>query len=133
VQFAIKPSGIYVLMSLAVHLLALAAVFSANLPLWVISGLFVLILFNLLNHIYRHARAGVSWRSVTLFKDHLVVNTLNGDELNGELAPQTVVTPLCVVLCARLNGCRRPVCQVIFRDAMSADAFRELRVRLRFF
>lgn len=119
-------------MSLAVHLLASAAVFLANLPLWALSGLLFLLLFNLLNHIYHHARSGVSWRNVTLFKEYLVVNTLNGSELNGELAPQTVVTPLCVVLCARLNGHRLPVCKVIFPDAMPADAFRELRVRLRF-
>lgn len=130
--FAIKPSAIYLLMSFAVHLCAIVSVSLANLPLWAGSALSLLILSNLLNLSYRHVRGGQLWRSVLLVKNQVVINTLDGQELNGELVSQTVVTPLCVVLCARLDGCRLPVCQVIFKDAMAKDAFRELRVRLRF-
>ena len=49
---------------------------------------------------------------------------------NGEIMPSTVVTAGCVVLRVRLD--RRVVSQVIFRDSMTAEVFRELRVRLRF-
>lgn len=131
-RFVIKPSGTFVLLLIAVHLLAILSVCLTNLVLWARLGLSVAILVSLFHHLYRHARGTQSWRSFSLDKKSVVVNTLGGNELNGELTHQTVVTPCCVVLCVRLDGYRLPVCQVIFRDAMQVDAFRELRVRLKF-
>jgi hypothetical protein len=130
--FVIKPSRTYVLMLIAAHLLVTVSVFLTNLPVWARSSLVLLLFFSLLYHLYLHLLSGQSWRSFSLEQKHLVINTMGGKELSGELSHQTLVIPQCVVLCARLDGYRFPVCQVIFKDAMQADAFRELRVRLKF-
>lgn len=115
-----------------VHLLAILSVCLTNLVFWARTSLALLIVVSLTHQLYLHLRAKQSWRSFSLNKKQLVVNTLGGETLSGEVIGQTVVTPLCVVLCARLAGCKRTVCQVVFPDAMQAEAFRELRVRLRF-
>lgn len=130
--FVIKPSGAFVLLLISMHLLVILSVCLTNLMLWARLGLSVAILISLFHQLYRHAWARQSWRTFSLDKKTVVVNTLGGDQVSGELTHQTVITPYCVVLCARLDGFRLPVCQVIFRDAMQADAFRELRVRLKF-
>lgn len=101
-----------------------------NLVFWARLCLSVTILISLFHQLYLHAWARQSWRTFSLDKKNVLVDTLGGDQLSGELTHQTVITPYCVVLCARLRGL--PVCQVIFPDAMQADAFRELRVRLKF-
>lgn len=130
--FAIQPSKIYVLMLLAMHLAAIVSVSLTNLPDWARLCLALLIAASLLHHLYRHVWATGVWRSFFLDQRRVVVNTLAGNELNGYILPQTVVTPCCVVLCVKLDVYKLPVCQVIFRDAMQHGAFRELRVRLKF-
>lgn len=131
--FAIKPSRIYIFLLFAVHLLAVIAVYLTNLPLWVRVCLALLVLLNLSHQLYLHLSARQAWRSLVLDQRRVFVGTQGGMRLTGQVAPRSVVIPFCVVLCVRLDGHRLPVCQVIFRDAMQADAFRELRVRLRFF
>ena len=128
--FSIRPSATYVLMLLVVHLLAIASIILTNLALWARLSIALLIFASLLLQIYRHKRT--SWRSFSLNRRRVAVSTSAGNALDGELAHQTVVTPACVVLCVRLEGRALPVCQIIFPDAMQVDAFRELRVRLRF-
>ena len=130
-RFSIKPSRMFVLLLLVVHLLVILSVCLTSLVLWARLGLSATVLISLFYQLHRHMWDKQSWRSFSLDNKRLVVNTLGGGELNGEVAQGTVVTALCVVLCARLDG-HKLVCQVIFRDAMQADAFRELRVRLRF-
>jgi len=128
--FSIRPSATYVLMLLVVHLLAVASIFLTNLALWARLCIALLIFASMLLQIYRHMRTG--WRSFSLNRRRVAVSISAGNILDGELAHQTVVTPCCVVLCVSLKGRALPVCQVIFPDAMQADAFRELRVRLKF-
>lgn len=130
--FNIRISRIFVSLLFVVHLLAILSVCLTNLVLWARASLALLIVASLIHQLYCHRRAKHAWRSFSLNQKQLVINTLGGETLNGELMHQTVVTPHCVVLCASVNDHKRPVCQVIFRDAMQADAFRELRVRLRF-
>ncbi len=130
--FEIKPSRIFLLLLIALHLLTILSVCVTNLEHWAQQGLSVAILISLIHHLYLHVWANQAWRAFSIDKKQVLIHTLDGSELNGVLAHQTVVTPGCVVLCARLDGHRSPVCQVIFCDAMQAEAFRELRVRLRF-
>lgn len=129
-RYALKPSGTYLLLLIIAHLLAMGSVCLANLPIWARLSLVLIISFSLFNNLYVHLRAKCSWRSFTLEKNYVLVNTLGGDTLSGELSRQTVVTPLCVVLCAKFG--RTHHCQVIFFDAMQVDSFRGLRVRLKF-
>jgi hypothetical protein len=130
--FVIKSSKTYVLMLFAVHLLAIVSVCLMNLVVWARLCLALLIAASLLHQLYRHLGAGDVWRSLFLDQKLVVVTTRSGLELNGSVMHQTVVTPCCVVLCAKLDGYKFPVCQVVFRDAMQHGAFRELRVRLKF-
>jgi hypothetical protein len=128
--FTLRPSVTYVLMLLTVHLLAGVCIFLSNLPLWARLSILLLIVFSLLYELYRQKQSG--WRSFSLNHKHVSIKTAAGLDLEGELAPQTLVTIWCVVLCVRRPEQAFPACQVIFPDAMQADAFRELRVRLRF-
>ncbi len=117
-------------MLFVVHLAAAVSVCLANIVVWARFCLVLLIAVSLLYQLYRYMHAG--WRSFFLDHRQLRVNTRSGEMLQGSVLHQTLVTPCCVVLCARIDGYRRPVCQVIFKDAMQTEAFRELRVRLRF-
>lgn len=130
VRFEIKPSRLFILLLFALHLFAMAIVMLTNLVLWSRVGIVLLLASSLLHHLYLHTRDRRSWHAFTLDHTHVRATTLEGVELNGELMRQTVVMPFCVVLCARMGGAS--VCRVIFRDAMQAGKFRELRVLLRY-
>ena len=116
-------------MLIAAHLLAICAVLAADMPHWAGASVSVLLLCNLLDLVFFDV-PGRRWRSFALSQRRLTVDMPDGHALGGELLPQTLVIPFCVVLRARLEGRMRS--QVIFADAMSEDAFRELRVRLRY-
>lgn len=73
-----------------------------------------------------------SWREISLDQSGVSVITRNGSKLMGWVAGKTIVSPYFVLLRVRSEGRYRPVSRVIFPDAMGGDAFRELRVRLKF-
>lgn len=124
-SFVLKPSRIYARLLTAVHALAIVSVFLTNLPVWACAGLTLAVTANLMFQ----QRIPQRWRSFTLDKTQLQVSDFSGNTLAGELCSGTLVMPLCVVLCVKLAG--QSVCQVIFIDAMAAEDFRDLRVRLR--
>lgn len=128
-NFTVGPSASYLLMLAAVHLAAIASICYARLPFPVQIAISLLLLTNLTYLIYLDMR-GNAWRSFSLRDRSLQVPAAGGKILHGELSPQTLVTPLCVVLCARLDGSLRR--RVIFFDAMPSDDFRTLRVMLRY-
>lgn len=129
-MFIIKPSKTYLLMVFVAHLAAFATVCLTSLAVWARFFLVLLIAASLFYQLYRYWHT--SWRSFFLDQRQLRINTRAGETRQGRVLHQTLVTPCCVVPCARLDGYRWPVCQVVFRDAMSMDAFRELRVHLKF-
>lgn len=133
-QFNIKPSRTFGLILFSVYLLAISSVWLTNLERMTQLCLVVLISLSLLHHLYRHVllRSSHAWFAFSLDQKHLLIQTRGGIELAGFVAPNTLVTSQCVVLCARLDRHKLPVCQVIFPDAMQDDAFRELCVRLKF-
>lgn len=120
----------FVALLFAVHLLVMVTIVLTDLPAWARISMVLLIAASLMHQFYLHSKQ--FWRSFTLDERRVTVTTADGRVLSGELAEQTVVIPYCVVLCARLDGARLIVCQVIFPDAMQKEAFRDLRVRLRF-
>lgn len=133
-RFVIKPSRNLALLLLALHALALVSVWFTNLPVLLQLGLSLLALLSLLYHFSRHVllRGKQSWRAFSLDKLSVAVTTLGGEELLGSVLNQTVVTPYFVLLRVKLEEHRVPVSRIICCDALQADAFRELRVRLRF-
>lgn len=128
-NFTVGPSASYLLMLAAVHLTAIASICYARLPFPVKTAISLLLLTNLAYLIYLDMR-GNTWRSFSLRDRRLQVPVAGGKILHGELSPETLVTPLCVVLCARLDGSLRR--RVIFFDAMPSDDFRTLRVMLKY-
>lgn len=133
-RFVIKPSKYLFLLLLALHTLALCSVWFTDLTVLLRLGLSLLVLLSLLYHLNRHVLllGKRSWRVFSLDKLRVDVITRGGEELAGSILDQTVVTPYMVLLRVKLEGRRMPVYQVICCDALQADAFRELRVRLRF-
>lgn len=130
-RFVIKPSRYFVSLLFALHALALVSLWFTNLPVPLQPGLSLLVLLSLLYHLDRQA-GKQSWQAFSLDKLRVVVATRNGEELAGSILKQTVVTPCVVLLCVKLDGRRLAVSRILFPDALQADAFRELRVRLRF-
>jgi hypothetical protein len=121
-----------VLLLVLMHLLTLLTLFLTSLVLWARIAIAMLIVISLVHQLYLHLWAGQVWRSFSLDQRQISLTRLDGMVMQGEVTHQTVVVAACVVLCVRPDGRRWPVCQVIFHDAMQADAFRQLRVRLRF-
>ena len=112
------------------HLAAAITICLTDLPAWARACLVLLISVSLFHQWHRHMHA--SWQSFFLEQRHLRIKTRSELESMGTISDRTVVLPCCVVLCAKLDGARRPVCQLIFQDALPTDAHRELRVRLKF-
>lgn len=131
-QFRLKPSRIFALLLSSLHLLAACSVWLLKLAFWARLSLSLLIFASLFYHMFHYVflRANSSWHSFTLSQNHIQIDMRNGEVLDGEIMPSTVVTAGCVVLRVTLG--RRVESQVIFRDSMTAEGFRELRVRLRF-
>lgn len=133
-QFVLKPSRVFISVLVIAHLLAFVSVCLINGALWLCLALLPLIFINLLYCLYRYAllRDNASWVSFSVNRKRLLINTRGGDEWGGDVMRRTVVTPHCVVLCARIDEHKLPVSQVIWWDAMPAEAFRELRIQLKF-
>ncbi len=133
-QFVIQPSRTYFLLLLAMHLFAMGSVWLADILSWVQFALSLVVLFSLYYHsyffVFLHSRQVC--HSFSLNQQHVVINFRDGEVLSGELMHRTVVTPFCVLLCARMGEQGRIVRQLIFHDAMLRESFRELRVRLKF-
>ena len=130
----IKPSRYFALLLVALHSLALCSVWLTPLPVLLQSGLSLLVLLSLFYHLNRHVLllGKQSWHTFSLDKLRVVAITASGKELSGSVLNQTVVTPYLILLSVKLEGDRMPVAQIICCDALQADVFRELRVRLRF-
>lgn len=73
-----------------------------------------------------------SWHEISLDQNSVSVVARDGSKLIGQIAGKTIVSPYLVLLRIKPEGRYRPVSRVIFPDAMDMDAFRELRVRLKF-
>jgi hypothetical protein len=130
-HFEIRPSMIFLALLIAVHLLTIVSISQTALEPWARVAIIVVIVLSLLYQVYLHL-GKTSWRSVTLDGRHIIITTQDGKVIAGELNQQTVVIPFCVVLCIKPDSQYFTVCQVIFKDGMQIDAFRNLRVRLRF-
>ena len=133
-QFLLQPSRTLAILLSGMHFLAVCAVWLLNVVFWARFALVLLILVSLIYCLFHYAllRTASSWRSFSLSQRHIEIDTMGGKRLSGEIASGTVVIPACVVLRVSLDGHALPVAQLVFRDSMSSEDFRALRVRLRF-
>lgn len=130
----IKPSPRFVVALLSLHLVAVIVVCVTDIPLIAGMSAILIVLLSLLFHLGRDAlllMAG-SWCEVSLGQAGVTVVTRDGSSFIGKLANNTFVSPYFIVLCISPEGRHLPLSRVIFADAMDADDYRELRVRLRF-
>lgn len=131
---AIKPSPRLALLLLLSHAAAGIVVCLTTMPTPARLALLVAILLSLSYYLARDALLLLpdSWCKISLDQDSVSVTTRDGTAFFGEISGRTAVTPYFAVLSVRPEGRYLRVSRVIFPDAMGADEFRELRVRLRF-
>lgn len=130
----IKPSPRFVVALLLAHLAAVTVVCVADIPLNARWSAIPIILLSLLFHLGRDAlllMAG-SWRGVSPGQAGVTVVTRGGSNFIGKPANNIFVSPYFIVLRISLEGRHLPLSRVIFADAMNAEDYRELRVRLKF-
>lgn len=127
-RFEIGSSRTYLVLLSFAHCLAFISIWLTGLPFWARAGISVLILLNLLHHLQLYSKQ--IWRAVTLEGRHVFIQLQDGNLVHGDLTAQTVITPYCVVLSVKIAG--NTLRQVVFQDAMPADDFRQLRVRLNY-
>lgn len=131
---AIKPSRNLALFLSLSHALVAIVVYLTALPLAARLAMLAPVLLSLSYYLSRDALLLLpgSWHEISFDCDSWSVITRNGSCLSGQAACDTTITPWCIVLRLRLKSHRLPVSRAIFSDALDRDAFRELRVRLKF-
>ena len=133
-QHTVGSSLRFALSLLVLHMMA-AAIVIVTAMLW--QAKLVVLMLVILSLAYYLARDVLlqlpdSWRDISLDQKDVSVVTRGGTVLMGRVANQTFVSPYFVVLCVKPDGRRLPVSRVIFPDAISAAAFRELCIYLRY-
>ena len=131
---AIKFSLHFCMLLLLLHMMAATAVYLTAMPQEARLAMLLLISLSLIYYLARDAFLLLpdSWCEITLDQGGVAVVTRDGSKLFGRFAKESTVSSFLVVLCVKLDGHRLPVSRVIFPDALSAGAFREFCVRLKF-
>ena len=131
---AIKPSVRFATVLLLSHAIAASVVYMTAMPWAARLAVFLLIMLSLSYYLAHDAFLIFpdSWRKISLDQSSVSVVARNGSKLIGQVAGKTIVSPYFVLLHIRPEGRYRSISRVIFPDAMDGDAFRELRVRLKF-
>jgi len=133
-QHSVKPSLRFAVSLLLLHMVAAAVVCATAIPWPARLAVLMLIILSLIYYLARDVLLlrGESWREISLDQKDVSVVTRDGTSFLGQVANNSFVSPYFVVLCVKLEGRHLPVCRVIFPDAISAGAFRELCVNLKF-
>lgn len=131
---AIKPSPRFAMLLLLFHLMVAIVVYATAMPLAARLAMIGLIFLSLFYYLVRDILMLLpdSWCDIALDKNSVSVVSRDGSSFLGQVANKTIVSPYFVVLRIKSDSHRLPVSRVIFPDALGADAFRDLRVRLKF-
>lgn len=131
---AIRPSLRLAILLLLFHLTVAVAVYLTAMPLAARMAMLVTILLSLFYYLLRDALLLLpnSCRGILLDQNSVSITTQNGSLIQGSVVNNTVVSPLVILLRAKLEGHLVPVSFVIFPDALGAGVFRELCVYLKF-
>lgn len=132
--FDLRPSTVLAAVLAAAYGGAVVIALLLPIPLFVRIALVALIAVGLHRGLSRHAlrRAGDAVVAFSLSEDDACAVRRQGaaEWQDGRLMDRWV-HPWLTILVVRCNGRRRPCSIVITPDAVSAEAFRRLRVRLR--
>jgi hypothetical protein len=133
-QYSVKPSLRFAVSLLLLHMMAAAVVYATVVPWLSKLAMLMLTILSLTYYLARDILLLIrdSWRDISLDQKEVSVITRDGNSFLGQVANMTFVSPYFVVLCVKPEGQRLLVSRVIFPDAMSTGAFRELCVHLKF-
>ena len=143
IDIKLKPSRQLALLLLIAHVAAVAVVWSLELPLSVHIILKLAIAVSLgwallQNGWFGYARAAVALRIEPAGKsgeaDAIEVRLRNGKTARGQVVEGSFVAPYLTVVRYRVTGARRfsmDKSVLIFPDSLDGEAFRALRVRLK--
>jgi len=132
-RYTVKPSLRFALSLLLLHMAVAAVVCATAIPWLAKLAMLMLIALSLSYYLARDVLLllGDSWRDISVEQKDVTVVTRDGNSFLGQAADKCFVSPYVVVLCLKLEGSRL-VSRTIFPDALSAGAFRELCVYLKF-
>jgi len=118
---------------LSAYSLVLLIVFTLPIVAFAKIALAVLLVFSLAYYLRRDALLSLpsSHVAIRLDGDHVVLTSLSGSQLSGQILRDSVVTPVLTILNILPQGKHRMRSVVIFPDSMDKERFRELRVLLK--
>ena len=130
---ALKPSLRLGILLLLIHAVVAAAVCMLAMPLAARLAIMMLILLSLIYYLARDVLLLLpdSWHGIAVDPGGVSLIDRDGSCFYGHTAGKATVSPYFVVLRFKLEGRRLPVFLTIFPDALEADMFRDLCVRLR--
>lgn len=132
-SFKLYPSRICSALLFAVYSLTILIVLI--LPIFVLAkaALAVLLLCCLVYYLRRDAwqLSASSPVAIRLEGDSIVLLDRNGDEVSGQLLPDSLVTPALTILNVLPHGKKSARSVVIFPDSLDRERGRELRVLLK--
>ena len=131
-RVAFSPSRYLAVLLASIHALALVSL-ALVLPAWAAAASGGLMLASLAYYLLRDGwlRLGISCIGLALDEDGVEMFLRDGRCVPGVVLPDSLVTPLLVVLNIRLHGGRGTRSVLILPDSLDAESFRELRVWLR--
>ena len=132
-QFNLQPSAYLAITLIAIHGAAVAALLALALPFWAHGLLILLLLANLLHHLWRNAwlSAPSSAVAVLLDGDRIVLTQRSGIQIVGKLLSHSLIAPFLTVLNILPINSFHAHNVIIFPDSLDAESFRQLRVSLR--
>jgi hypothetical protein len=133
-RHTVNPSLRFAVSLLLLHSIAAAVVYATAITWPARLVMLVLIFLSLVYYLAHDALLLLrdSWHEITLDQNDVSVVTRDGTNFIGQIANLTFVSPYFVVLCVKPEQKRLPVSRVIFPDALSTGAFRELCVHLKY-
>lgn len=132
-QFNLHPSIYFTIALVASHGAALAVLVPLALPLWAKILLASLVLTSMLYHIWHDAwlLALSSNKTLLLDGDMILLVARNGDQVTARVLADSLVTPFLTVLNVLPQGRHLARSVIILPDSLDVEAFRQLRVLLR--
>lgn len=133
-QHTVNPSLRFAVSFLLLHSMAAAVLYATAITWPARLVMLALIILSLVYYLARDALLLLrdSWHEIALDQNDVSVVTRDGTSFSGQIANATFVSPYFVVLCVKPEQKRFQVSRVIFPDAMSTGAFRELCVHLKY-
>lgn len=132
-HFEFNPSRYLTILLLATHSAVFAVLPPLALPLWAKATLAIPLLYSMLYYLRRDAwlRLPASCIGLVLEGDGVILRRRDGANMPGAISRDSLVTPCLTVLNVLPQGARFARSVVILPDSMDAEAFRQLRVRLK--